>query len=102
MEFTTEICRCCLKANAQMKSILTDNMEVNSLVCNLQYLPISECFKNVLPEIKNYGDSKVISLSQICVDCENRLKLAYEFRQECLNSDTVLKETPPGKNNEQF
>jgi hypothetical protein len=91
MELDATICRCCLKPSETMKNMLVEFLEISTVVGEVQILQIKTCFSNVCPEITDMSEKT----SCICPICVDRLKTAYEFRQECLKADATFVDREP-------
>lgn len=84
-------CRCCLVSTAELIDLSSTMTVSNGNICmsNDQVLTVAEClhictdldFDNENPKLPN----------MICEDCYCELKVSFEFRAKCENSDLVLR-----------
>ncbi|XP_001809587.2 zinc finger protein ZFP2 [Tribolium castaneum] len=78
-----KICRSCMCQNENMRNVF-DSKELGG-----QTLQLAEMLMDCAAVVIASGDGLP---NLLCITCEDKLNLAYEFKQQCQKSDTTLRE----------
>jgi hypothetical protein len=78
-----KICRSCMCQDENMRNLF-DSKELGG-----QTLQLAEILMDCASVVVISGDGLP---NLLCVNCENKLNLAYEFKQQCQKSDSALRE----------